>query len=68
MHFSLNQNNVNDYITLCVRQNLASLKCMHRIMLCPTITLSLAMPLLMVHLKATIKVISLQSCSDTLQQ
>ena len=43
--FSLNQNNVNDYIKLCMRQYLASLKCVYGIMLCPTITLSLAMPL-----------------------
>ena len=46
MHFSLSQNNVNDYVKPCMRQYLASLKCICEIMLCPTITLSLAMPLL----------------------
>ena len=40
--FLLNQNNVNDYIKPCTRQ---SLKCMHGIMLCPGITLTLATPL-----------------------
>ena len=40
--FCLNQNNVNDYIKPCTRQ---SLKCMHGIMLCPGITLTLATPL-----------------------
>ena len=43
--FSLNQNDVNDYIKLCVRQYLANLKCINGIMLCPTIILSLATPL-----------------------
>ena len=47
--FSLNQNNVNDYIKLCMKQYLASLKCMHEIMLCPTIILSLATPLRVSH-------------------
>ena len=43
--FSLNQSNVDDYIKLCVTHYLTSLKCMREIMLCPTITLSLATPL-----------------------
>ena len=41
--FCLNQNNVNGYIKPCTRQ---SLKCMHGIMLCPGITLTLATPLM----------------------
>ena len=42
--FSLNQNNVNDYIKPCMAI-LASLNCIRGIMLCLTIALGLAMPL-----------------------
>ena len=41
--FCLNQNNVNDDIKPRTRRNL---KCVHVIMLCPGITLTLAMPLI----------------------
>ena len=42
----------------CAQEHLASLKCIHRIILCPTITLSLATPLILstlqVHFKTLI--------------